>query len=55
MKICSRWEVDGDSIGKLLDLSFVEGEHIFGLTEDGTEVHLPGSIQGMTPGPGHGE
>ena len=44
MRICSRWEVDGETIGEFLDLIFVEDDHRFGISEDGTELHMPGSI-----------
>ena len=42
MKTCLRAECLDGAPGKLLDLSFVDDDHEFGLSPDGTEIHIEG-------------
>lgn len=43
MKLCLRVELGEDKVtlGKLLDVSLVDDDHFFGISEDGTELHYP--------------
>lgn len=42
MKFCMRCKLEGDRVGAVLDISLVTDDHFFGISEDGTEVHIPG-------------
>ena len=42
MKTCLRAELADGKPGRLLDLSFVGDDHEFGISADGTEIHIPG-------------
>lgn len=42
MKTCLRAVLEDGQPGRLLDLSFVGDDHEFGLSADGSEIHIPG-------------
>jgi hypothetical protein len=45
MKMCSRWEIAGDQgPTRLLDISFVDDDHQFGLSTDAAELHILSTI-----------
>lgn len=42
MKTCLRAVLDNGQPGRLLDLSFVGDDHEFGVSPDGSEIHIEG-------------
>jgi hypothetical protein len=42
VKTCLRAVLENGQPGRLLDVSFVSDDHKFGVSPDGTEIHVPG-------------
>ncbi len=48
MNICTRMSVTDGEAGDILDISFVEDGHRFGLSADGTELHIEATEVSVT-------
>lgn len=51
MKTCTLLEVVADGPGRILEISFVGNDHRFGLSEDGTRLHVGGTLAEVAPEP----
>jgi hypothetical protein len=51
MKICTLLEVANGTPGRILEVSFVEDGHRFGLSEDGKRLHAPGELANAASAP----
>ena len=49
VRSCTLFEVTDGTPGRILDISFVEDDHQFGLSEDGTRLHVGGEVTSVTP------